>query len=80
MKKLLILAVLTISGCASLCDPGDTQCRQNANDNAEAVGVGIGAALDILAIPDETTTTQTRTCSRDRLNNEICSTTTIKGN
>ncbi len=79
-KSILLAAMLALAGCASTCAPNDTQCQQNADSTAEAVGAGVGAALDILDLVGDvkdpsTTTTETRTCTKDRRGNETCTTT-----
>ena len=82
MKKLLIVAACAVlCACASLCDPGDTKCQQNAKDadstfgDAAAIVVGaavIGAEITAPATP----TTSVTTCSTDFWGNKTCTTTT----
>jgi hypothetical protein len=74
---ILALAWL-LSGCASMCDPNDVQCKQDAVSDAADVGAGIGAALDVMSIldaPNEPTRTETRTCTTDFWGNQNCTVT-----
>lgn len=89
MKSTLTAALVVFSlvGCASMCDPGDTKCQQNAQsaDNVlgDAAEIVVGAAVIGTEIenptPTTTTTTETRTCTTDIFGNKTC-TITKEGN
>jgi hypothetical protein len=81
-KMIALSLAIALTGCASMCDSGDTKCQQNAQNADETLGdaaaIVVGAAVIGAEIsnPQPTTTTETRTCSTDFWGNKTCTTTT----
>lgn len=75
MKIAIIALSLLMAGCAGMCDPNDKKCISKAQD-ADAVMEGAAVIAIEVSTPPETTTTETRTCSKDWRGNETCTTTT----